>query len=564
MASKSLTFDIFGRDKSASKTIRKVGDEAQRSGERFHKAGVAIGIGVAAAGAAVVSFGIDSIKAYAEAEESQNKLAFAFKKFPALADTNQKALQDLNSELQKKTRFDDDDIAASQAQLAQFKLTGSQIKTVTPLILDYAAATGKDLPTAAGVVGKALLGNTKALKAIGIKYTSTGDAAEDFGNVTRLMAEKVGGFAEQEGTTAAGKLDILKNQFGEIQETVGEKLTPALSTLADITTTKLIPALSDLGDSKGIDDFFAAVERHSKNGDLLGFMDPAAWGNGLQQIKNFMNNGEVDPTGTGGPLDPAAWSNGFAQISAIMAASLAEWHEKFENGWNQISVAITGAVASTLAQVVGWWGQLGVASANGLVQIGTYFGQIGPMFQASVDSWGGAFANGWAQINGFFSGITSTISNWGISLAGSAWSAGYSIVRGIADGIGSAIGSVSSAMGDVMATIASFLPHSPAKQGPFSGSGWARVKTSGGALFDQFTGGFGNVDVSASLSRLVPEVSNTAPRVSSVSAAAQYGTQAVYADGMGLVGYITKRANEQAKLVWALQDDASARRLKMG
>ena len=61
-----------------------------------------------------------------------------------------------------KTKFDDDAFASGQAVLAQFKLSGKQIENLTPLLADYAAKTGKDLPTAAETLGKSFLGNTRA------------------------------------------------------------------------------------------------------------------------------------------------------------------------------------------------------------------------------------------------------------------------------------------------------------------------------------------------------------------------------------------------------------------
>lgn len=116
--------------------------------------------------------------------------------------------------------------------LAQFNLTGKQLEQVTPLLADYASSTGKDMPSAAQDLGKALLGNAKALKNVGISYKSTGDSTKDFANITALMQKKVGGFAETEGKTAAGTAAILKNQFGEMQELVGSKLVPILQKLA--------------------------------------------------------------------------------------------------------------------------------------------------------------------------------------------------------------------------------------------------------------------------------------------------------------------------------------------
>lgn len=227
----TLKMLLLGEDRTASRALKGAGRTADETAGKFSHWGAVAGIAAAAAGVALVKFGRDSIKAYSDAQEGQKRLEDAFARFPALADTNQKALQKLNTTLQKKTKYDDDNIASGQAVLAQFKVTGTQLTEITPLLLDYASRTGKDIPAAAQDVGKALLGNAKALKNIGIKYTATGDTAKDFTNITALLRTQVGGFATREGQTAAGQAAILKNQFGEVEETVGSQLVPALMKL---------------------------------------------------------------------------------------------------------------------------------------------------------------------------------------------------------------------------------------------------------------------------------------------------------------------------------------------
>lgn len=229
MAVRSLRFVLTGEDKSASRSLDRVGKRVDKLDSRIGSMAGAFAGGALAAG--VVSFGKSSVAAFKEAERSQAEFSAAFAKFPKLADTNAKALGDYNSQLAKKTVYDDDAIASGQSVLAQFNLTGKQLKRVTPLLLDYAAKTGKDLPTAAKDLGRALLGNTRSLKEMGINYKSTGDTAKDFENIQRLLNEKVGGFAEREGKTAAGQAKILSNQYGEVQEQVGAKLVPALNKL---------------------------------------------------------------------------------------------------------------------------------------------------------------------------------------------------------------------------------------------------------------------------------------------------------------------------------------------
>lgn len=233
MAARELVFDIFAVDR-ASKVFDKVGSEADGLGKKTTGMNKAAGLAFAAVGAAAVKFGLDSVAAYTESETSQAKLTDAYKRFPSLANMNIESLRGINAELGKKTRFDDDATASGQAVLAQFKLTGTQLRDLTPLMQDYAAKTGKTLPEAAEILGKAVLGNGKALKGIGLNLKDTGSAA---GNLNQLMGglrTQVGGFAEKEGTTAAGKTAILKNQFGELQETVGSKLAPAMAKLVDV------------------------------------------------------------------------------------------------------------------------------------------------------------------------------------------------------------------------------------------------------------------------------------------------------------------------------------------
>lgn len=205
---------------AAEKQGKKVGSQFAAA------AGVAV-----AAGA--IAFGKSSVDAFVEAEESQNRLADAFAKFPALADTNQAAFQALNGEIQKKTKFDDDALASGQATLAQFGLTGDQVSKLTPLLADYAAKTGTDVTTAAEQLGKAMLGQGRALKAVGIDFKDAGSVGANFEQVMTGLNTQVGGFAESEGKTAAGQAAILANQFGEIQETVGAALVPALTSLGE-------------------------------------------------------------------------------------------------------------------------------------------------------------------------------------------------------------------------------------------------------------------------------------------------------------------------------------------
>ncbi|WP_188760933.1 hypothetical protein [Cnuibacter physcomitrellae] len=96
------------------------------------------------------------------------------------------------------------------------------------------------------------------------------------------------------------------------------------------------------------------------------------------------------------------------------------------------------------------------------------------------DSLAGIWNGITSYITNAFSGLINTLSGVMQSIIGTisgfvsqAFSAGKSIVDGIANGIRSAINAVKDAIGGVMQAIANFLPHSPAKVGPLSGKGYS-------------------------------------------------------------------------------------------
>ena len=240
MAETALKLVLLGQDRSAGKALDDVGKKAGKTGGMLGKLG---GMGKAAmlgaAGAAlaaipaVVDFGKESLAAFADAEKSQRQLEDAYKRFPRVASVNIESLRKLNDAIQRKTGADGDDIAAGQAVLARYKLTGQQMKQMTPLLVDYATRTGKDIPAAAGVLGKALMGSARATKELGVNVKLGKDPAKNYALVMDALKSSVGGYAESL-PDAERKQKILAASFGDLQESVGEKLQPALLGLVDM------------------------------------------------------------------------------------------------------------------------------------------------------------------------------------------------------------------------------------------------------------------------------------------------------------------------------------------
>ena len=188
--------------------------------------------GISAVGIALA--GREALRQYGAAEKMQASLQFAYQKFPAIADVNIEAMRDLNTEIMNRTGADDDALASAEATLAMFQLTGVEITKLIPLVNDYAIKTGTDVPSSAEAIGKALMGNAKAMKSLGIDYKATGDRSKDLAFLMDALEEKVGGVGDAFGETTQGGLKIAEENFGNLQETVGQTLVPALTALVSI------------------------------------------------------------------------------------------------------------------------------------------------------------------------------------------------------------------------------------------------------------------------------------------------------------------------------------------
>jgi len=215
----------------ASKVLANAGkgvDELRHKNELLRKGLEVLSV------AGFAAFAKSSIDAYADANKSQTELEEAYKKFPAIANVNIQAFQKLNDQLQSKKAVDNDALASAEATLAMFKLTGTQIKTLIPLVADLAQKNGMDLNSAATLVGKAFMGNARALKSVGIEFKSTGNQARDFGTITDLLTRQVGGAGETFRKSAAGGMKEMQLQLSDLQESIGQQLIPALTTVASV------------------------------------------------------------------------------------------------------------------------------------------------------------------------------------------------------------------------------------------------------------------------------------------------------------------------------------------
>lgn len=125
--------------------------------------------------------------------------------------------------------LDNDDITNVFSRLIDYgKLTETQIKQLTPVIIDFAANQRISLEESTSVLVKALEGNGKALKEYGIDIKDAKTESERFGIVIDEVGGKVKGAAETFTNSTAGVKANTKQDIAEIKEEIGTKLQPAV------------------------------------------------------------------------------------------------------------------------------------------------------------------------------------------------------------------------------------------------------------------------------------------------------------------------------------------------
>jgi len=445
---KDLIVRILVDDAEINK-FTKAGPKALEFGNVLNKAATAGAVGLAG-----LTFGaVEAGKAAAEAEQSESALQFALNKFPATADTNAAKLMALNTQLAEKTKFDRDAYASGQAVLAQYGLTGEQIEKLTPLLGDYAAKTGQDIPSAAAALGKSLLGQGRALKAVGINFKDTHDLGGNYGELMDGLTSKVAGFAQKQGQTATGENAIFQNSLHELMVELGQYVLPAL-----VNVTKAgVSMMTWMKDNKSIVLALAGGIGTIATGILLLAAGMKIWAavQAIQTASQWAN----DAAWLASPITWIILAI-IVAIGLLVAAGI--W---LYNNWG----AVTKWIGEAWNNVLGWFKSVGDAISkwwndfwNGIADwarktfgpvidfVVNYFKNMQLGFQiigAAISKWwndlwsgiGSFFSNIWNGLQGIVKGAWNGIVGFIEGGVNGAISLINGIIRGI-DNVGGAIG----------------------------------------------------------------------------------------------------------------------------
>lgn len=307
-------------------------------------------------------------------------------------------------------------------------------------------------------LGKALDGGKKSAEGAGDGLDTAAAAAKGFAayigavaNVVETVAGVLDGIASAVGKLADG-IDWLNEKFPILGQVIGFLLDP-MGSLADMAGSLFSFFSGDAG-ATAVNDFTATfVEPVKAKLDEIG-----QWFQSLPQ--KAMDAGSQFLTNIG------QW---FQQLPSQIWTWLTQTIQNVQ-AWGSQMMAQAGDAGSQFLTGLGQWLQ----SLPGRI----WQWLTGAI--SSVQAWGGQMGAGARNAgNQFLQGITGTLQSLPgriqslFSNAGS-WllSSGRSIMDGLAQGIRNGISAAVDAASNAMGAISKLFPHSPAKEGPFSGHGW--------------------------------------------------------------------------------------------
>ena len=351
-------------------------------------------------------------------------------------------------------------------------------------------------------LAKALDGGKKSAEGAGDGLDTAAAAAKGFAayigaaaNVVETVAGVLDGIASAVGKLADG-IDWLNEKFPILGQVIGFLLDP-MGSLADMAGSLFGFFSGDAG-ATAVNDFTATFVKPVKAkldeiGQWFQSLPQKAMDAGSQFLTNIGQWFQQLPQTIGYWLGyaimlPIAFAQ---QLGSKAMEAGRNFVTNLSNWIQQLPSQIWTWLTQTIQNVQAWGSQMmaqaGDAGSQFLTGLGQWLQSLpGRIWQwltgaiSSVQAWGGQMGAGARNAgNQFLQGITGTLQSLPgriqslFSNAGS-WllSSGRSIMDGLAQGIRNGISAAVDAASNAMEAISKLFPHSPAKEGPFSGHGW--------------------------------------------------------------------------------------------
>ena len=245
----------------ASQQVAAVGKKLQAVGGKISAAGKKITSTVSMYGAAAVYSGAKLIESANKQAEAENKLAEIYKSRMGVGKESVQSTLDLASAQQKLGVVGDEVQIAGAQQLATYATMPGTVNTLLPALNNLLVqqkglnGTQEDAVGLANLFGKAMMGQTGALKRAGISFTAAQEEVLKYGTeeekaamISEVVTQNVGNMNAEFAKTDAGKIQQAKNALGDMGEEVGALLLPAVAEFVGYLSKNVMPKLQQLID----------------------------------------------------------------------------------------------------------------------------------------------------------------------------------------------------------------------------------------------------------------------------------------------------------------------------
>ena len=241
--SRALTLKLLADTADFQKKLQAGSKDIDSIGERAAEFGKKAAIAFAAAGAAIGAFAVSAVKAAAEDEAAQLKLAETIRATTGATDAQIKGVERYITQTSIAAGITDDQLRPAFSRLVRSTNDVEDAQKLLNLALDLSAATGKPLETVTNALGRAYDGNTTALGKLGLGIDAADLKSQDFDTTFQQLTSTFGNFSENEAESTQKQMERVKIALDEAKESIGAALLPVVQELTGYLLEKFIPAL---------------------------------------------------------------------------------------------------------------------------------------------------------------------------------------------------------------------------------------------------------------------------------------------------------------------------------
>ena len=243
-----------------AKSLSGVQSQANRVGSKVSNSFIKIAkvVGTAFSVAMITRFSKECVSAANIQTEAETKLTTVMRQRMSASNKAISSVKNYASALQETGVVGDEVQLAGAQQLSTFLKTDDALKKLMPAMNNLAVqqngvnVTSESMVNIGNLMGKVMQGQTSALTRVGITFSDAQAQVLKYGNeeqraamLSQVITDNVGNMNKALANTPAGRIQQLKNSFGDMQETLGRGLNNVFSPMLGFLT-KIVTKLSQV------------------------------------------------------------------------------------------------------------------------------------------------------------------------------------------------------------------------------------------------------------------------------------------------------------------------------